>query len=317
MPDLIARLPQIQGATYTADVPLAPYTTIEVGGPAEVMVVFESWQAVRDFLKNKPADVPFTVIGKGSNMVVADAGIKGVVAHFAKGLDAVRIDGNTVYAEAGAACGTVARNARDAELAGLEFFGGIPGSIGGALRMNAGAYGHETFNTLTKLYLLDSRGDEHVVDPMYVKARYRHTELPQGWLFKAAEWVQPAGDKESIRARMQEINRARSTTQPLALPSSGSWFKNPILPHDVEGVGKAGEKVNAWKVSDAAGCRGMRVGGAMVSEQHANFFVNIGAKEGTGSATAADLMNLSKQVQEQVQTRLGITLETEVRIIGG
>lgn len=317
MPDLIARLPRIEGATYTANVPLAPYTTIEVGGPAEVLAVFENWPAVQAFLKNKPVDVPFTIIGKGSNMVVADAGIKGVVAHFAKGLDAVRIDGNTVYAEAGAACGTVARNAREAGLAGLEFFGGIPGSVGGALRMNAGAYGHETFHTLTRLYLLDDQGNEHAVEPAYVNARYRHTELPQGWLYKAAEWVQQPGDKEAIRARMQEINRARSTTQPLALPSSGSWFKNPTLPHDVEGVGKTGEKVNAWKVSDAAGCRGKRVGGAAVSEQHANFFVNIGAKEGTGSATAADLMELSKQVQEQVKTRLGITLETEVRIIGG
>jgi UDP-N-acetylmuramate dehydrogenase len=158
MPDLITRLPQIEGATYAANVPLAPYTTIEVGGPAEVLAVFEHWQAVQEFLKNKPADVPFTIIGKGSNMVVADAGIKGVVAHFAKGLDAVRIDGSTVYAEAGAACGTVARNAREAGLAGLEFFGGIPGSIGGALRMNAGAYGHELIAPVACDEVLRARG---------------------------------------------------------------------------------------------------------------------------------------------------------------
>jgi UDP-N-acetylmuramate dehydrogenase len=216
------------------------------------------------------------------------------------------VDGNTIYAEAGAACGTVARAAREAELEGMAFFGGIPGSVGGALRMNAGAYGHETYVDLKTLWLVDAEGAVREVAPDFVKPRYRGTELPEGWIFKAGLWELMPGNKEEIRKQMQEINRARSTSQPLHLPSSGSWFKNVV---------RDGQKVNAWKIVDEAGCRGMRLGGAMVSEQHSNFFVNMGATEGV-PGTAAEFEALSQKVEAQVKERLGITMEREVRFTG-
>lgn len=297
-------------ATYKVNEPLADYTTIKVGGPAEVFATFENWEALQTFLKAKPSDVPFTAIGKGSNLVIREGGIPGVVAHIqTKGFDEVRVEGNTVYAQAGAATGTAARAAREAGLTGLEFFGGIPGSVGGALRMNAGAYGTETFDTLSKVWALDEKGTEHELPPSHFNPRYRHTDLPVGWVYKAGLWTLKPGDKESIRQRMREINHARSTTQPLHMPSSGSWFQNPTLTADGP-LGKAGEKVNAWKVTDAAGCRGWKEGDAQVSEQHCNFFINL------GNATATDLDTLSNRVEAEIKSKLGIVMEREVKFTG-
>lgn len=305
-PVWFAELPAEAGV-FTRNQPLAPLTTIEVGGPAEVWAHVANWDGMAVLARWCNANkVPLTLIGKGSNMMIRDGGIGGVVAHVAKGFDALVANGNTIYAEAGAACGTVARAAREAELEGMAFFGGIPGSVGGALRMNAGAYGFETYARMKQLWVIDAAGETRQVAPDFVKPRYRGTELPEGWIYKAAQWELPSGNKEEIRAQMQEINRARSTSQPLHLPSSGSWFKN---------VERNGERVNAWKIVDEAGCRMMRVGGAMVSEQHANFFVNIGKTEGQ-SATAAEFEALSQQVEAQVKERLGIVMEREVRFTG-
>lgn len=303
-PDWLKELPAL-AAGYERNVPLADFTTIKVGGPAEVLARFGSWDEVSAFLAwnaARAAPVPLTLLGKGSNVVIRDGGLPGVVAVLGKGLDSVDVrDGGFLYAEAGAATGTAARAAREAGLDGLAFFGGIPGSIGGALRMNAGAYGAETYNDLVKLWLLDDKGDVCEVEPGFVKPRYRHTELPSGWLYKAGLWKLRPGDKEAIRQRMREINQARSTTQPLHMPSSGSWFKNPIW---------NGEKTNAWKVVDAAGCRGKQVGGAQVSEQHCNFFVN------TGNALAGDFELLSQAVEAEILAKLGVVMEREVRFIG-
>lgn len=296
-----------EGPVYTRNVPLADYTTIKVGGPAEVMAEVADWAQMAALVKwcNAHA-VALTPMGKGSNMVIRDGGIAGVVVPLGKGLDAVRVEGNLLYAEAGAANGTAARAAREAGLDGVAFFGGIPGAIGGALRMNAGAYGFETFDKLKRVWVLDADGQEREVEPGFLAPRYRGTALPSGWLYKAGEWELVPGDKEEIRKQMQEINRARSTSQPLHLPSSGSWFKNVV---------RDGERVNAWRIVDEAGCRGMRVGGAQVSEQHANFFVNAGAKEGQ-PATAAEFELLSQAVEAQVLERLGIVMEREVRFTG-
>lgn len=295
------------GPVYTRNVALAEYTTIKVGGPAEVMAEVADWAQMAALVKwcNAHA-VALTPMGKGSNMVIRDGGIAGVVVPLGKGLDAVRVEGNVLYAEAGAANGTAARAAREAGLEGVAFFGGIPGAIGGALRMNAGAYGFETFDKLKRVWVLDADGQEREVEPDFLAPRYRGTALPSGWLYKAGEWELVPGDKEEIRKQMQEINRARSTSQPLHMPSSGSWFKNVV---------RDGERVNAWRIVDEAGCRGMRVGGAQVSEQHANFFVNAGAKEGQ-PATAAEFELLSQAVEAQVLERLGITMEREVRFTG-
>ena len=300
-------LPEAAG-TFARNVPLAEYTTIMVGGPAEVFATVPDWDAMALLVRwcNAHA-VPLTVIGKGSNMVIRDGGIAGIVVHLAKGFDVIEVDGNVITAEAGAACGTVARATRESELDGMAFFGGIPGSVGGALRMNAGAYGHETYARMKTLWLIDAAGEVQEVAPDFVAPRYRGTALPEGWIYKAASWELVPGNKEGIRKQMQEINRARSTSQPLHLPSSGSWFKNVV---------RDGEKVNAWKIVDEAGCRGMRVGGAMVSEQHSNFFVNMGAAEKGTSATAADFEELSLLVEAQVLERLGIAMEREVRFTG-
>ncbi len=305
VPEWLGELPE--GPVYSCNVPLADYTTIKVGGPAEVLAEVSDWAQMAELVRwcNARA-VPLTPVGKGSNMVIRDGGLPGVVVPLGKGLDAVRVEGTTLYAEAGAANGTAARAAREAGLEGIAFFGGIPGSIGGALRMNAGAYGFETFDKLVRLWVLDADGEEREVEPAFVAPRYRGTALPAGWLYKAGEWQLVPGDKEDIRKQMQEINRARSSSQPLHMPSSGSWFKN---------VERNGEKVNAWRIVDEAGCRGMRVGGAQVSEQHANFFVNAGAKEGV-SATAVEFEALSQAVEAQVLARLGIVMEREVRFVG-
>lgn len=315
------------GPAYARNVPLAPCTTMKVGGPAEVWAEFAGWNELARWLAETKGQmqegVPLTMLGKGSNVVIEDGGVPGVVTRLGDGFDAVRVEGTRLYAEAGAACGTVARAAREAGLSGLAFFGGIPGAIGGALKMNAGAYGHETYDALVRLWLLDAEGREHVVTKDFVQPEYRHTSLPVGWVFKAAEWQLAVGDKEAIRQEMRRINHARSSTQPLHLPSSGSWFRNHIPDEaqaaalraaGIEGA-EAGKKVHAWQVVQAAGCRGLRVGGAQVSEQHANFFVNVGLGEGH-SATAADVHALDTAVLAQVQQRLGIGLVREVRFMG-
>jgi UDP-N-acetylmuramate dehydrogenase len=293
-------LPAIRGQ-YMANYPLAALTTIKVGGAAEVWADFADWDDVQFFMKNKPMELSFTLIGEGSNMIIPDAGLCGVVARLGKGFDAVQIDGEEVYAEAGATCGKVARAAREAALEGLAFLCGIPGSVGGALRMNAGAYGNETFDKLIEITLLTHCGDEKKVTPQDIVHGYRHTELPEGWLFKAARWRLQSGDKVAIKEQMREINSKRRTSQPLEMPSSGSWFRNPMID---------GQKVNAWKVVEAAGCRGLQIGGARVSDKHCNFFVNM------GNATAADFMALSEEVERRVKDSQGIELVREVRFVG-
>jgi UDP-N-acetylmuramate dehydrogenase len=307
-----------QGPAYACHHPLAAETTIKVGGPAQVWAPIENWPQASALLAFAHAhNIPLTVLGKGSNMVVNDGGIEGIVMPLGKGCDAVSIEGTTLYAEAGAACGTAARAAREAGLTGLAFFGGIPGSIGGALRMNAGAYGTETFASISEIVLLDAQGEEVTEKPQFVQPRYRGTTLPQGWLFKAARWQLAVGDKEAIRAQMREINHARSTSQPLALPSSGSWFKNVAVSEDnlatlqrIWPQAQVGGVVNAWRIVDAAGCRGWVQGGAQVSEQHCNFFVNM------GGATAAQMEILSVRVEAAVWQKFALTLEREVRFIG-
>jgi UDP-N-acetylmuramate dehydrogenase len=321
IPSWLKALPP--GPAYACNYPLAPETTIQVGGPAEVWAPVENWAqvaALRAFATAQ--NIPFTLLGKGSNMVVADGGIAGLVVRLGPGCDAVRVAGSELYAEAGAATGTAARAAREAGLAGLAFFGGIPGSIGGALRMNAGAYGDETFNAISTLVLLDDQGREVEHPPLFVQPHYRGTTLPAGWLYKAARWrLQPA-DKEQIRQQMRAINHARSTSQPLHLPSSGSWFQNMPVTAETWAVlqtiwpeAAVGGVVNAWRIVAAAGCRGWREGGAQVSEQHCNFFVNIGLKEGN-SATASELDVLSQRVEAQVRSQFGLELQREVRFIG-
>lgn len=294
-------LPEVRGC-YIENAPLAPLTTLKIGGPADVMYTPVDLVDLQHFLKNLPDNIPYIVLGEGSNLMLRDGGIKGVVVRMDKALNSVDVSGIEVVAGAGATGGKVARSAREFNLTGAEFLCGIPGSVGGALKMNAGAYGHETVDILKEIQIVTRQGELQNISPEALKFSYRHSEIPEGALFTQATFILKKGDKDDIRSRMREINKNRATSQPLNMPSSGSWFKNVTLPN--------GTKKHAWQVVEEAGCRGMRIGDAQVSEKHCNFFVNL------GSATAKDMQKLTEKVEAQVQDTLGITLEREVRFIG-
>lgn len=278
------------------DVPLSPLTTLKIGGVAEYFFQPQNLVELADFIRHKPQGMDITLLGEGSNILIRDGGIAGVVISL-KNLVEVVVTGETVTAQAGATSGKVARAAREAGLTGIEFLCGIPGSVGGALYMNAGAYGHQTADNLISVEVMTSEGELKTLTPEEVGFSYRKNNLPVGWLFVGATFKLQKGDKEAIRSRMREINKERATSQPLNMPSSGSWFKNL-------------EDKKAWQITDEAGCRGMRVGQAQVSEKHSNFFVNL------GGATAQDMEKLSEKVEQQIKEKLGITMHREVRIIG-
>lgn len=296
LPKKYAHLPLIQGV-YLFNEPLDRYTTLRIGGPAEVLYKPLNFADLAIFLGGKPQDMALTLLGEGSNILVRDGGIQGVVVHLGQGCDTVTVSGTQLRAEAGASTGKVARLARQAGLTGVEFLCGVPGSMGGALKMNAGCYGSELVDVLTAVEVLDPAGNLHTLAPADLGFAYRQSHLPAGWIFVAAQLALQPGDEAAIRQRMREINRQRAASQPLALPNAGSLFKNP-----------PGQK--AWQLIDAAGCRGLRRGDAQVSEKHCNFFVNL------GHATAADLENLAEEVRAKVKAHSGQQLEWEVRRLG-
>lgn len=296
MTDLTQRLPAIEGA-YQPRYPLAQATTLKLGGPAEVLYTPASIADMGKFLAARPADVPHTLLGEGSNLLIRDGGISGVVTRLGAGCDDVSIRGTTMRAEAGASTGKVARLARTAELSGVEFICGIPGSMGGALVMNAGCYGGELVDVLTAVEVLTDKGELLTLKPEELGFSYRNSKLPQGWVFVAAHMQLANGNKDSIRDAMREVNRKRSGSQPLEWPNAGSFFKNP-----------AGHK--AWQLIEEAGCRGWRKGDAQVSEKHCNFFINL------GNATAADMEDLAEEVRVAVKHHSHVELEWEVRRLG-
>jgi UDP-N-acetylmuramate dehydrogenase len=241
--------------------------------------------------------VPVTVIGVASNLLVRDGGVEGVVMRLGRGFVEVRIDGTTVTAGAGALDLNVALACREAGVAGLEFMSGIPGTIGGGLRMNAGAYGREFKDALRHAVALDGAGNRHVLPLAALGLSYRHSGVAEDWIFVEAAFAGEKGDATVIGRRMAEIQAARESSQPIRARTGGSTFANP-----------PGHK--AWQLIDRAGCRGLTRGGAMVSEKHANFLIN------TGSATAADLEGLGEEVRRRVHETSGLTLEWEIRRIG-
>jgi UDP-N-acetylmuramate dehydrogenase len=293
---LIDRLPPVRGR-LTADAPLAPVTWFRVGGAAEIMFRPADEADLAEFLAAKPADVPVTVLGVASNLLVRDGGIPGIVIRLGRAFVGVTTDGATVRAGAGALDLNVALACREAGIAGLEFLSGIPGTLGGALRMNAGAYGRETADVLRGAVALDGKGRRHQVAAAALGLAYRHCAAPADWIFVAAELAGEPGDPAAIGRRMTEIQAAREASQPIRARTGGSTFANP-----------AGHK--AWELIDRAGCRGLARGGAQVSEKHANFLIN------TGSATAADLEGLGEEVRRRVFEASGITLEWEIRRVG-
>jgi UDP-N-acetylmuramate dehydrogenase len=292
---LIDRLPKPRGR-LTADAPLGPQTWFAAGGPAEVLFRPADVEDLAAFLKDLPGDVPVTVLGVGSNLLVRDGGVKGVVIRLLRSFTAITVEGTEVVAGAGAPDLNVALTAREHQLAGLEFLSGIPGTIGGALAMNAGAYGGEFAQVLISAEAVDRAGTLHRVAVSELGFSYRHSGAPTDWIFTSARLGAHKGDPLEIARRMAEIDTARTESQPRSR-TGGSTFVNP-----------PGHK--AWELIDQAGCRGLRIGQALVSEKHCNFLINL------GDASAADIEALGEEVRRRVFDRSGVRLEWEIRRIG-
>jgi UDP-N-acetylmuramate dehydrogenase len=295
-PHLIDRLPTPRGR-LTANAPLASVTWFRVGGPAEVMFKPADAADLAAFLAACPADVPVTVIGVASNLLVRDGGVPGVVIRLGRAFADIVVDGMEIHVGAAALDLNTAMAARDAGLAGLEFLSGIPGTIGGALRMNGGAYGRELSDVLVSATAVDRLGREHVLDRDALGLTYRHCAVPEDWIFTGATLRGEPGDRAAIAHRMHEIATSRADSQPVRARTGGSTFANP-----------PGEK--AWALIDRAGCRGLMIGGAQVSEKHCNFLLNL------GTATADDLESLGEEVRRRVHETSGIELRWEIRRIG-
>ena len=294
--DLAERLPRIRGR-YDVMADLGRMTWFRVGGPAEVLFSPADVEDLSVFLKEKPEDVPVHVVGLGSNMLVRDGGVPGVVIHLGKAFCTIAADEMTLRCGAGAVDAVVATAARDASVAGLEFLTGIPGTIGGALRMNAGAYGAEIKDVFVSATALDANGEPHQLDAAAMGFSYRHSDVADDWIFTGAVLRGTPGNQDAITARIREIRAERELSQPTQARTGGSTFANP-----------PGSK--AWALVDAAGCRGLVRGGAQISHKHANFLIN------TGTATAADLEGLGEEVRRRVKDHSGVELVWEVRRIG-
>ena len=293
---LMDRLPQVRGR-YDAMADLGKMTWFRVGGPAEVLFTPADAEDLAAFLKGRPTDVPLTVVRQGSNLLVRDGGVPGVVVHLGKAFSTTAVSGLNLRCGAGIMDATVASVARDAAIAGLEFLTGIPGTIGGALRMNAGAYEREIKDVFVSATALDGRGDIHKLAYDDMGFDYRRTKVPKDWIFVGAELTGIAGDRHEIAARIRAIRSERELSQPTQARTGGSTFANP-------------PGVKAWALIDAAGCRGLTVGGAQVSPKHTNFLIN------TGTATATDLETLGETVRRRVKEHAGIDLTWEIRRIG-
>ncbi|MDP6351705.1 MAG: UDP-N-acetylmuramate dehydrogenase [Alphaproteobacteria bacterium] len=294
--DLIDRLPPARGRLQ-ANFALHRLSWFRVGGAAEVLFSPADEDDLAAFLAARPADVPVTVLGAGSNLLIRDGGIDGVVIRLLPGLSRIRVDGASVVAGAGALDLSVAKVACEAGIGGLEFLSGVPGTIGGAVRMNAGAYGGELAGVIESASAIDRSGQRHDLDVAALGLSYRRSALPEDWIVTEARLAGVAADPEAIAARMAGIAAARETGQPIRARTGGSTFVNP-------------PGAEAWALIDAAGCRGLRRGGAMVSEKHCNFLIN------TGDATAADIEGLGEEVRRRVHRHSGVRLEWEIRRIG-
>ncbi len=294
-PHLIDRLPRPRGR-LTADAALGPQTWFRAGGTAEVLFRPADVEDLATFMAGLPSDVPVTVLGVGSNILVRDGGVKGVVIRLLRGFTGISVEGHEIVAGAGALDLNVALVARDHALGGLEFLSGIPGTIGGALRMNAGAYEGDLAQVLVSAEAVDRAGKVHAVAADSMGFSYRHSEAPADWIFTAARLRVTPGDQLAIARRIAEIDAARTDSQPRSR-TGGSTFVNP-----------PGRK--AWQLIDQAGCRGLRIGEAQVSEKHCNFLINLGA------ATASDIEGLGEEVRRRVREKSGVQLEWEIRRIG-
>lgn len=293
---LLERLPDVRGS-LRANIALAPYTWLRVGGAAEAFFMPADEADLAHFLSSTPDDIPVQILGVASNTLVRDGGVKGVVIRLGPAFGGISTQGVHVNAGASALDKSVAKKAADAGIAGLEFFAGVPGTIGGALRMNAGCYGAETKDILQSVVALDRRGRRHVMDLDEMQYSYRHCGAPKDLFFIEAVFLGTADNPASIKSRIIDITAKREASQPIREKTGGSTFKNP-------------DGHSSWKLIDAAGCRGLRMGGAQMSEQHCNFMINA------SDATAADLEGLGEMVRERVLESQGVELNWEIRRIG-
>lgn len=294
--DVLARLPNVRGA-YECNAAISKFTWFRIGGPAEVLFEPADRDDLASFMSACPDDVPVTVIGVGSNLLVRDGGVDGVVVRLGKPFSGVAVVDGCINAGAGAQDVTVAARARDAGIAGLEFLCGVPGTVGGAVRMNAGAYGRELSDALVDADVILRDGTQRRFAGGELGFGYRHTALAEDAIVVSARLAGETADPGDIRLRMENIRANREESQPLRTRTGGSTFRNP-----------EGDK--AWRLIDAAGCRGLRRGAAMVSEKHCNFLIN------TGGATAADIEGLGEEVRRRVRACSGVLLEWEIRRIG-
>jgi UDP-N-acetylmuramate dehydrogenase len=288
--------PDVRGR-LTSNAPLAPLVWFKSGGPTDQLFEPADIHDLQDFLRATPADVPVWPLGLGSNLIVRDGGVRGLTVRLGKAFGAITVEGMTMTCGAGAPGISVASYARDNSIAGLEFLRGIPGTVGGAVRMNAGAYGREVADILISANVVLRSGELQTLALDDLAYTYRHSELPEGAIVVAATLAGVPGSPAIIGAEMDRIAAEREASQPLRSRTGGSTFKNP-------------EGHKAWALVDAAGCRGLRIGDAQVSEKHCNFLLNL------GSATSADIEALGEEVRTRVKAHSGVTLEWEIQRVG-
>lgn len=295
--DLQNKMPDLRGR-LRSNAPLAEYTWFRVGGPTQILFNPADEHDLSYFLQNCPSDIPITFIGLGSNIIIRDGGVPGVVIRLGKGFHHI-IHENETHLRVGAGVPDVkvARAAAEYALDGFAFLRGIPGAIGGALRMNAGAHGAETKDIFVSATAIDRAGQIHVLNKEQMGFAYRYSAIPNDWIFTECVLQGTPGDQDSIYQQMQEVADYREQNQPIKSRTGGSTFKNP-------------PGISAWKLIDAAGCRGLKIGQAQVSEMHCNFLLNL------GGATAHDLEALGETVREKVRAQCGVELQWEIKRLG-
>ena len=297
LPELGSRMPDLRGRV-SANVVLADITWFRVGGPAQVLFSPADEADLAYFLKNLPAQVPVVVIGLGSNLLVRDGGVPGVVIRLGRGFSEIAVEaGHKIRVGTAVPDVKLARAAADAGIAGLAFYRGIPGCVGGALRMNAGAHGRETKDGFVQARAVDRQGTIHVLSVADMQFTYRHCGVPGDFIFTEAVYAGSPGDPALIARQMEEVAEYREASQPIKERTGGSTFKNP-------------PGMSAWKLVDAAGCRGLRIGGAKVSEMHCNFLIN------DRNASAEDVERLGETVRARVRATSGVTLQWEIIRLG-
>ncbi len=294
--NLINRLPKVVGS-YRENADLSKTTWFNVGGNADILFRPHDVNDLAFFLKNKPLDIPVTILGVGSNLLVRDGGIRGVVIKLGRNFAQVKNYDNIIEAGGACLCYNIAMYAKENSISDLEFLVGIPGSIGGATFMNAGCYGSDISSILIDAQIVDEAGNINTVTPKDIGYIYRGNTLPHGIIFTKARFKGTHKDQNIIAQRIEEITKQRNDSQPIKSKTGGSTFKNPT-------------NLRAWQLIDEAGCRGLTIGGAQISHLHCNFLIN------NGNATAKDIEMLGEEVRKRVKEKTGIELEWEIKIIG-